>query len=165
MSDEPRKLKRRTREHIIADLGVNFVERQILLAGFTAERFQHDYGLDLTFKTFNPDGEVEPGQSKIQVKATDHLALSATGDTIGVRVAMADFRAWLMEWDPILLVIYDAQHTRAYWLDVQEHAGQHELDEDAGGQTITLRVPVNQEVTPEATQIWRARLEELRETM
>ena len=30
--------KRRTREHVIADLGINHVERQLLLCGHTAER-------------------------------------------------------------------------------------------------------------------------------
>ena len=41
-SRDPRK--RRTREHVIADLAVNHVERQALLCGFTIERVVHDYG-------------------------------------------------------------------------------------------------------------------------
>jgi len=45
--------KRRTREHIIADLGVNHVERHILLCGHTAERVFYDYGYDLALTTFN----------------------------------------------------------------------------------------------------------------
>jgi hypothetical protein len=39
--------KRRTREHIIADLSVHHVEGPILRVGFTVERFIQDYGLDL----------------------------------------------------------------------------------------------------------------------
>jgi hypothetical protein len=40
--------KQRTREHIIADLGVNHVERQILYTGFTVNRYSqsNDYGHD-----------------------------------------------------------------------------------------------------------------------
>jgi hypothetical protein len=43
----PFQRKTRTREHVIADLAVNHVERQVLLCGFTLERIVHDYGLDL----------------------------------------------------------------------------------------------------------------------
>ena len=38
--------KRRTREHVIADLSVNHLERVVLRAGHTVERFRHDYGFD-----------------------------------------------------------------------------------------------------------------------
>jgi hypothetical protein len=42
--------KRRTREHVIADLSVNHVERQALLCGFSVERIRVDYGIDLIFR-------------------------------------------------------------------------------------------------------------------
>jgi hypothetical protein len=42
---DPRK--RRTREHIIADLSVNHVERLILRCGWVARRMNPDYGIDL----------------------------------------------------------------------------------------------------------------------
>ena len=51
--------KRRTREHIIADLSVNYVERFTLRAGHVADRVFFDYGYDLTVRTFNANGEVE----------------------------------------------------------------------------------------------------------
>ncbi len=36
--------KQRTRQHIIEDLGFNYVERQILYAGFTVQRYTvNDY--------------------------------------------------------------------------------------------------------------------------
>jgi hypothetical protein len=41
MKNLPRK--RRTREHIIADLSVNHVERQLLLCGFTCDELRRDY--------------------------------------------------------------------------------------------------------------------------
>ena len=53
--------KRRTREHIIADLAVNHVERQALLCGFTVERNRYDYGIDLEITPFDENGEIEPG--------------------------------------------------------------------------------------------------------
>src|SRR5436309_2496106 len=50
MRNLPRK--RRTREHIIADLSVNHVERQALLCGHVVERRVFDYGIDLEMFTF-----------------------------------------------------------------------------------------------------------------
>ena len=138
----PRRRKTRTRAHVIADLGVNFVERQILLAGYTADRVLHDYGLDLMMKTFSDAGEVEGGFVGIQVKSTDHFVTHAGGATAPVRVATADARAWMMEWMPVALVVYDAAADRAFWLDVQEYGREYEIDEDPGGATVTLRVPV-----------------------
>jgi hypothetical protein len=35
--------KTRTREHVLADLSINHVERQVLLCGFSVDRVQHDY--------------------------------------------------------------------------------------------------------------------------
>ena len=45
--------KRRTREHIIADLSVNHVERAILRAGHTTQRVLQDYGFDLYLTTYD----------------------------------------------------------------------------------------------------------------
>jgi hypothetical protein len=75
--------KRRTREHVIADLAVNHVERQALLCGHTVERVRSDYGVDLLLFTFDASGEMEDGYIPIQVKATEGLGpgrvASATG--------------------------------------------------------------------------------------
>jgi hypothetical protein len=65
--------KRRTREHIIADLGVHHVEGPILRCGYTAERIVHDYGLDLYMTTYGVNREAESAWVLFQVKATDHL--------------------------------------------------------------------------------------------
>lgn len=54
--------ERRTRQHVIADLSINFVEREALLAGFTIQRLHHDYGPDLMLNTYNETGDVLPGQ-------------------------------------------------------------------------------------------------------
>jgi hypothetical protein len=113
--------KRRTRQHIIADLGVNCVERQALLAGFAVERVQADYGVDLFVFTFDDAGGVEAGHLLVQVKATDHLALLSDQQTIAVRVDQADVDRWTGEPLPVVLVIFDAQADVAYWLDVQSY--------------------------------------------
>src|SRR5205807_2332572 len=78
--------KRRTREHIIADLAVNHVERHVLLAGYTMQRIANDYGLDEIIRTFNPNGEVETGLIWLQIKATDRPRKAKGNGEIAVRL-------------------------------------------------------------------------------
>ena len=156
---EPGRRKTRTRQHVIADLGVNFAERKILLAGFTVSRYLHDYGLDLVMKTYTPTGEVEGGHILIQVKATDHFAAHTDGTTFPFRVEVADLKAWALEREPVALVAYDATADRAFWLDVQEYVRTVALDEDAGGATVTLRVPVANVFDVAAVGLWREKLQ------
>lgn len=151
---DPRR-KTRTRGHVIADLGVNHVERHVLLAGFTAERFHYDYSYDLTVKTYSPTGEIEPDSFEFQVKATDRLVLHADGATAVVRVDGGDVRSWLLNRMPVILALYDATADRAYWVDVQEHARARKFGERGAGKTVTVRVPVAQVLTPAAVHAFR----------
>src|SRR6266404_3955568 len=105
--------KRRTRQHVIADLGVNLVERQALLSGFVVNRVVHDYGIDLEITTFNRRGEVEPGKIWVQVKATDRLRLKSDESYLAYRVRRADLLYWLSEPLPVVLIVYDARQDRA----------------------------------------------------
>src|SRR6185437_14889557 len=98
--------KTRTRGHVLADLSINHVERQILLCGFSVDRVQHDYGYDLTMSTYRDDtGEFEPGLIFIQVKATDRLPQLADGRTIPWLVSRRDLKLWLAEKYPVILVV------------------------------------------------------------
>ncbi len=54
--------KRRTRQHVIADLAVHHVEGFILEDGHTAEWTYHDYGYDLVMRTFDENGYAEPDE-------------------------------------------------------------------------------------------------------
>jgi len=115
------RLKRRTREHVIADLSVNHVERFILRCGFTVVRTgTSDYGIDLIVSTYTAEGELENGDLKIQVKATDRPKLVDGGKFISVRFDTAQVVYWRLEKSPVILVLYDAGADRAYWLDVQD---------------------------------------------
>ena len=113
--------KRRTRNHVIADQSMNFVERFIYVAGFTAERVVSDYGFDLTMNTFDADGFVEPGRVVFQMKASDRWAESRAGDSLLVPIDVADYNLWVREPFPVFLVLYDAPARRAYWLYVQHY--------------------------------------------
>ncbi len=163
MSDEqPHRRKTRTRGHVIADLGVNYLERQILLAGHTMQRITHDYGIDTFMTTYAPDGQIEYEVVWFQVKSTDSIQTSADEKTVSVRVASADLRYWLFEMMPVVLVLYDAAHDRAYWVDVQEYAREHDLDVDEIGETVTLHIPIARLLNVDAIQAIRERKENVR---
>jgi len=155
--------KRRTRGHVIADLSVNHVERQVLLAGNTLERIFSDYGLDLQMWTFNEHGEVQQGFVLFQIKATDDLRLVQVRQFVAVRIERRDYRFWSTLAVPVILVVYDAVNDRAFWIHVQEHA-QAEASRTIVefSSSLTIRIPVSQRITVEAVQVM-ARLREFAE--
>jgi hypothetical protein len=145
--------KRRTREHIIADLSVNHVERHILLCGWTVQRAAHDYGIDLEMRTYDRQGEIENGQVYLQLKATDHLKVSADGQEIPWRLERADLCAWIEEPWPVIVVVYDAAADTAYWLYVQAYfAKQKGFNAKRGSRTVTVRIPRSRRLDGEAVQ-------------
>ena len=82
--------KRRTRAHIISDLSINHVEKRVLQCGWIVQRFMPDYGMDLMMTTFNHRGEIENGDVRLQVKATDSIKLTSAGEAIAVRLEWRD---------------------------------------------------------------------------
>jgi Domain of unknown function (DUF4365) len=148
---EPASGKRRTREHVIADLSICFVEWQALLCGYTVERMHHDYGIDLQLMTYNKNGEIEPGNILFQVKATDGLLLSEGQATIPVRVERLHLARWLREKSPMIVIVFDAQKRRAFWCYVQQYFQKlSDFNIFAAGDTITIRVPIVNRVNPAA---------------
>jgi Domain of unknown function (DUF4365) len=134
--------KRRTREHVIADLGVNHVERWVLRCGWTVERMRHDYGIDLMMRTYADTGEIETGAVYIQVKATDSLPLSGDRRTIPLQLEWRDLLFWLNEPMPVIVIVYDAAEDKAYWLNVQAYFRDQAWEERAGAAVpVTVHVP------------------------
>src|SRR5262249_34430035 len=111
MNHSPRK--RRTRGHIVADLSVNYLERFVLRCGYVLQRVTHDYGLDLLMHTFDANGEVQNGEVRFQVKATEQLKRLANRPIIPWRLRQSDLRHWLNEPMPVILVVYEAQEEQA----------------------------------------------------
>lgn len=87
--------KRRTREHVLADLSANHVERIILQRGFAAEATKHDYGVDMILFFYRPTGELNDGQVFIQLKATDRVTWVRGGRFISFALDKADLDYWL----------------------------------------------------------------------
>lgn len=113
--------KRRTREHIIADLSINHLERFVLRAGHVVHRTVFDYGYDLYLYTFTGTGEVEPGYGALQVKATESPRYVGGGEFITVTLERRELEHWLAEPLPVFLVLYDAQADSGFWAHVQDH--------------------------------------------
>ncbi len=133
--------KRRTREHVIADLSVHHVEGVALRCGYTVQRQAADYGYDLWLATYNETGEIEGDPVRLQLKASDNLRQYelAQEEVFTFPVSTKDYRLWSEELLPALFILYDAQADEAYWLDVQEFARAQ--PQDASGKWVRLRVP------------------------
>jgi hypothetical protein len=134
--------KRRTREHVLADLSANHVEKQALLCGFAVERVRLDYVIDLMVQTFNRRGEVENGWIPFQLKGTDRIRLVAGGSAVSCRVERADLRHWLNERQPVVLALYDARADVAYWLFVRGYfAGLAGFDINRAPERVSVSIP------------------------
>ncbi|MBL8798747.1 MAG: DUF4365 domain-containing protein [Planctomycetia bacterium] len=151
---EPRK--RRTREHVIADLGVHHVQGHVLRCGYTMQFITPDYGLDLVLTTFTRRGTLENGLIWVQVKATDHPQRPLGQAVLAVRIERRDLLSWVGERYPVILVVYDATTDTAYWLHVQaEYGGGRMFTLERRGSTVTVHVPLGQVVTEVAIRQWR----------
>jgi len=149
MNGPPRK--RRTREHIIADLSVNHVERQVLLGGYTLERFEYDYGTDLLMFTYNRAGEIEKDYVFFQVKASTRLNLRRGEKSFPIRIDRRDLLHWRAQMLPVILIVYDAKSGVAYWLYIQSYfQKQPGLNLFAAGKTVTVHMPLSNVLTVNA---------------
>ncbi len=128
--------KLRTREHIIADLSVNYVERFILEDGHTLERIRQDYGYDLVLRTHNKTGEIEPGIIFVQMKAVEQFR--RVDGEIRFTISVRDILLWTEELAPVLLIVYEASTRTAHWCDVQDVF--REAGVPMGQATITITV-------------------------
>jgi hypothetical protein len=85
------KRKRRVRAHVIADMGINFLERQVLRRGHQLKRVDEpEYGTDALMLHFSPESrEIENGWVEFQVKATDNPKFVSNGEYIACQVELA----------------------------------------------------------------------------
>jgi hypothetical protein len=143
--------KKRPRQHVIADLSVNHVERFALLCGYSVERVEHDYGIDLVIFTYDANGEVENGQIYVQLKATDRASRLADDSTVTFSLKRADLELWLQEPMPWILIVYDAQADLAYWLYIQAFfEAQTDFELFRAGDIVTVHLPTSNIVNQEA---------------
>jgi hypothetical protein len=155
-------LKRRTGEHVIAALSVNFVERFFLRRGHTVIETKEDYGIDLIVWTYDEGGFVEPELIYIQLKATDSPSLSADGSFYSFSISIKDYNAWAAQAMPVFLILYDAQRERAYWQYVQAYSeSEPSRRPGEGARSVTVRIPVENLFDDATVEYARARKRDL----
>jgi hypothetical protein len=142
------KGKRRTRQHIIADLSVNYFEKFVLEAGFVLCKFEssNDYGYDLLLLTYTEEGEIENGKIYVQMKATDSIKIGTRAATVLFTLDKRDIRLWVSEIDPVILVLFDAVGRRAYWLHVQDYFSVYDFNGNAETKTVNVHIPLQQTI-------------------
>ena len=146
--------KQRTRQHIIADLSVNHVERVILDEGHSVERPTSDYGYDLAMRTHDPDGFVEAGAVYFQLKSSDNLVHS--GGMYLFDLDIRDYNLWRAEAMPVVLILFDAVARRAFWLPVQRYFRENPSRRPrTGAKTIRVQVSNRQSVNRRAVRQMR----------
>lgn len=151
----PEQRKLRTREHVLADLGVNFVERQALACGFSIERVTRDYGIDVLLFTYNSAGEIENGHVEVQVKSTEHPRYVDDGRWLAIRIQSADIAYWQFQPMPVILVVFDATRDQAFWIHVQESL-QAERTLKSDQDRVTIKVPTDQLLNPDAMRYFQS---------
>jgi hypothetical protein len=149
------KRKRRPREHVIAEMGVNFLERQVLRRGHQLRKVpEREYGTDAVMLHFAPETrEIENGCVEFQVKATDQPSAVDQGNSVACIVEMAHVHYWYWEVaHPFILVLYDASKHRAYWTDVQAYIDEHGVEDQ---ETLTIKIPTKNKLTVGAIDQFR----------
>lgn len=141
--------KQRTRQHVIADQSVNYVERFIIDEGHTAQGIDHDYGYDLLLFTYDEQGFAEPDFVAIQIKAAE--SLKAVESSYVYDLDIRDYNLWMLEERPVILILFDGSRRRGYWIDVHTYF----LADDArqpkkGARTVRVHVPMNQPINRSA---------------
>ena len=152
------KRKRRPREHVIGEMGINFLERQILRRGHQLRRVpEPEYGTDAEMLHFSPGTrEIENGRIEFQVKATDELNFVEDGKCVACTVEMAHVHYWYWEVvHPFVLVLYDARRHRAFWIEVQSYIDNRSMEDSPNNQTLTIRIPTRNKLTVNAIDRFR----------
>jgi hypothetical protein len=141
--------KQRTRQHVIADQSINYVEGFVLGEGHTVQRLERDFGYDLLLFTNDEQGYVEPGFVLLQLKAAEEL--QAVGSDYVCDLDVCDYNLWMLEEMPVILILFDATRRRASWLFVQRYFREDESRRPKrGAKTVRVRVPMRQRVNRRA---------------
>ncbi len=141
--------KQRTRQHVIADQSVHYMEGFILAEGHTAQRLERDYGYDLLLFTYDEQGYAEPGFLFLQLKAAE--SLQPVGSDYVFDLDIRDYNRWMLEEAPVILILYDATRRRAWWLPIQRYFREEMARRPkTGAKSVRVRIPMRQTVNRRA---------------
>lgn len=132
----------RTKEHINASKSHNCIEKFFIDKGHVVERPGEDYGYDVVVTTFDAQGYAESGDIRIQLKSSEEFDRLPTKLYISYQIKIQRYNLWVSETMPVFLILYEANHHRAYWIYVQDYFSDTAKQPKAGAKTLTIRVPV-----------------------
>jgi hypothetical protein len=131
--------KRRTRQHVLADLAVLHAESFIVEEGHIAQRVTGEHGHELVMHTCDGEGQLEPGSIFLHTRAVE--ALEREGLNYVYDLDVADYEEWIVEETPVL-VLYEASRKRAHWVPMQHYFAVEERRpkkrEDRAGASRTV---------------------------
>ncbi len=148
----------RTREHIIEEMSLNFLERKVLERGHQlVPATRREYGCDATMFHFSPKtGEIENGEVRFQLKATDHLDTEAEFAVCpAIETRHLHYWYWEAQKFPFVLVLYDAVRHRGYWVDVRRYVDDVLEGLDPDQKTTTIRIPWASKITVKSIDRFR----------
>ena len=134
------QLPQRPRAHQLEDESETFF-RRLLPPGWTCDRPQHDYGVDLRVGLAN-DGQINGQQLVVQLKASEQ---AESPDSVVVRLEAATLQLLREMLEVAMLVKYVAAEQEAYWLLLKDFTAQPKL----GQKTITIRIPKGNRLSAE----------------
>ena len=69
---------------------------------------------------------------------------------------MAHLHCWYWQAEhPFILILYDAQQHRAFWLNIQSYVDQRHIQEDVASETVTLHIPSENKLNLRAIDLFR----------
>lgn len=142
--------KKRTRQHIIADLGFNLAERQVLKAGYIAHKVVFDYGYDGIILTFDAEGLIENGEIYFQVKSTEAALYKSDNKSVAFDLSSRDLESWLLNPSPVLLVLYDARKEALFYLNLQEYFRENKMFLRNVNKFVRVYIPLDNQFNPQA---------------
>ncbi len=137
--------KQRTRQHVIADLSVHFVEGIILQEGHTVHRLSSEYSYDFIMNTFDEHGYAEPGPIYFQLKSSE--TLHQVGEDFVFDIDIRDYNLWIHEEVPVILVLFDVICRKGYWICLQNYFGDDaNRHPDRAKKSVRIRIPKTQRI-------------------
>lgn len=145
--------KIRTRAHIIGDLGYNWTERQVLLAGYVMNHVSQDYGHDGIVSTFDENGILEFHHIFIQVKSTEKIKFSKKHNGYEVILSKRDLIHWVNSQEVVLAVLCDVEKNVAYYVHIQEYFKEYDIKNIL--KFITVFIPEENVFNPKTVEKFR----------
>jgi hypothetical protein len=106
---------------------------------------------------FSPKtGEIENGEVRFQLKATDHLNMAAAHAVCpAIETRHLHYWYWEAQKLPFILVLYDARRHRGYWVDVRRYIDDVLCGLDPDQKTTTIRIPWSRKITVKSIDRFR----------